>query len=277
METRFSVRPPAHPGRYAALLLLATLACSPAPATSSGFLIGAVIDRSGSNSEPTWGNALALAEQHMNAAMAAAGHPDQQFHIAISDSRNDPSTATALAIDLVRNQGAKALILGSSQDAVAVNQLNYDSDPDNDVQVPLQCSSCTSGSINNPTATSADPVQQMALRNSQKWMFRRTVRSARRGPGRSAARSIQSVSSSGTFPQALSAAGSGAAFHPPSIRRHGGTAARRHGGAAARRAGPDPPVRPQNLSRSACVLATLVAHAPTRPRTGSGGVSAPCD
>ena len=50
--------------------------------------------------------------------------------------------------------------------------LAYDSSPDNDLNVPIVCMACTSGSINSPTATSSDPVRQAALRNSNHWNFR---------------------------------------------------------------------------------------------------------
>lgn len=153
------------------LLLTAMVGCAPSEPVFSGFTIGAVIDRSGSNSEPSWSDAIALAEKQFNAALAAAGHSDVSFRVLIDDSRNDPATATALSMQLVA-QGAKALILDSSQNAQAVNSLHYDADPSNDPQVPLQCSGCTSSSINSPTAQNSDPVLQKALRNEQKWMFR---------------------------------------------------------------------------------------------------------
>ena len=114
----------------------------------------------------------------MNAALVAAGHTDISFQVVVSDSRNDPPTAVARSTALVRQQGAKALVLDTSQNTIAVNSLAYDSDPTNDLSVPTQCSSCTSGSINNPTATNADPVQQLALRNSQKWQFRNIMASS---------------------------------------------------------------------------------------------------
>lgn len=158
----------------AALLSSSLLAgCSDSTQQPQGkvLYIGAVIDRSGSNAEPSWGDALLLAERHMNEALQAAGH-DISFRVIVSDSRNDPPTAVARATQLVREQSAKALILDTSQNAVAINILHYDEDPNNDLKVPIQCSGCTSGSINNPTATNADPVQQLGFRNGQKWMFR---------------------------------------------------------------------------------------------------------
>lgn len=155
----------------AGLLLTAIVGCAPREPVFSGFTIGAVIDRSGSNAEPSWSDAIALAEKQFNTALVATGHSDVSFRVLIDDSRNDPETAIALSTKLVA-QGAKALIIDSSQNAQAVNALHYDADPSNDPRVPLQCSGCTSSSINNPAAQSSDPVLQKALRNEQKWMFR---------------------------------------------------------------------------------------------------------
>lgn len=157
---------------------LAGAGCSPPAADPGAFVIGAVIDRSGTNAEPSWGEALQLAERDMNDALAAAGHGEHTFRVVLSDSRNDPATTVERSLELVHQQGAKALILDTSQNAVAANALNYDGDASNDLAVPMQCSGCTSGSINNPAATNADPLQQLAFRNSQKWLFR-TVMSTR--------------------------------------------------------------------------------------------------
>lgn len=167
-------RPGAARARGGAALFGAALlgACAPTAATSDALVIGAVVDRSGSNAEPSWGDAIALAERQVNDALKAAGHAELSFHVALSDSRNDPATAVERAVHLVRDQGAKALILDTSQNAVAINVLHYDADPGNDLRVPIQCSGCTSGSINNPTAVNMDPVQQAASRNGQKWLFR---------------------------------------------------------------------------------------------------------
>jgi hypothetical protein len=166
-----SARPLLIAGALGAALLAGCSETSQQP-QGNVITIGAVIDRSGNNAEPSWGDALLLAERQMNEALLAAGHDKVRFHVSLSDSRNDPVTAVARASQLVREQGARALIMDTSQNAVAVNVLHYDADPNNDLRVPIQCSGCTAGSINNPTAMNADPVQQAASRNGQKWMFR---------------------------------------------------------------------------------------------------------
>lgn len=162
----------------AALLLTLALGCAPPTPSGKVLLLGAVIDHSGSNAEPSWGDAVLLAQHQMNEALVAAGHSDWSFKIIVNDSRNDPPTALSHAVELVKNQHVKALVLDNSQNVNAINALNYGPDSSTALNVPLQCTSCTSNAINNPTATNADPVQQLALRNGQRWVFR-TVMSSR--------------------------------------------------------------------------------------------------
>lgn len=136
-------------------------------------LLGAVIDRTGNNSEPSWGDAIALAERHMNAALRRAGLGDEiEFEIDIEDSQNTPAVAVARASELVFERGAKGLLADSSQNSIALNKTHYDFDSTNDLNVPIQCSGCTAGSINNPNATHANPIEQLTLRNSERWLFR---------------------------------------------------------------------------------------------------------
>ncbi|HEY3452909.1 MAG TPA: ABC transporter substrate-binding protein [Myxococcales bacterium] len=153
-------------------LLLALSACAPAPQPAGkSIAIGVVIDRTGNNSEPSWVDAIRLARRHANLGLRQAG-VDLQFDLLISDSGNEPAVALPRAVELVREKGARALILDTTQNDVAVNRLNYDDDPGNDLGVPLQCGSCTPGSMNNPAATDPDPISQLALRNSLGWNFR---------------------------------------------------------------------------------------------------------
>ncbi len=152
----------------ALLAALATLAaCGGTPPPSKLITFGAVIDRTGNNSEPSWAQAIRLAEAHANAALAQdARFNGYAFRILIGDSANEPKVALRRAADLVKNQGAKGLILDSSQNDIAINRTNYDIDTANDLAVPLQCSECTAITINDPTST--DP----ALQNRDKWNFR---------------------------------------------------------------------------------------------------------
>lgn len=159
--------------RSAALFAIALAACAPPPATSGKALpIGVVIDRTGNNSEPSWVDAIRLARRHANLGLRQTALKDLQFDLLITDSGNEPAVALPRAVDLVRNKGARALILDTTQNDVAVNRLNYDDDPGNDLEVPLQCGSCTPGSMNNPAAADPDPLSQLALRNSLGWNFR---------------------------------------------------------------------------------------------------------
>lgn len=157
----------------AASLAALLVACGPKAPPPPTILLGAVIDRTGSNSDPSWEEAIVLAEKHANAGLKQANYKGGlQFHIAIGDSANDPATSVQQATGFVQTQGAKAVISDSSINDIALNMTAYDADPGNDLNVPIQCTGCTSGSINNPTATDADPVKQAALRNSLKWNSR---------------------------------------------------------------------------------------------------------
>jgi ABC-type branched-subunit amino acid transport system substrate-binding protein len=138
-------------------------------------VIGAVIDRSGSQAWPGWIEAIRLAESHANQALAEAKYKGLQFKVVITDSENDPAVALPRAVQLATRQGAKALITDSSQNDVAINRTFYDADPSNDLGVPIQCAACTSGSINNPSSKDADAATQAGLRNEGRWNFRATM------------------------------------------------------------------------------------------------------
>ncbi|MBK7863908.1 MAG: ABC transporter substrate-binding protein [Archangiaceae bacterium] len=147
-------------------------ACSGTPDNTRALNIGALIDRTGNNSEPSWVQALKLAEQHLNAAIAKdEKFKAYSFHMVLSDSINEPRIALRHASELVRDKQVKAIIVDSSQDDVALNQTFYDVDTANDLGVPLQCAECTSSAVNNPAST--DP----AMSNRDKWNFRATTSS----------------------------------------------------------------------------------------------------
>ncbi|MBI3182958.1 MAG: ABC transporter substrate-binding protein [Myxococcales bacterium] len=154
-----------------AALILAACEEEEAP-TQVGVPIGVVIDRSGNNSEPTWLDAIKLARRHVNLGLRKAGFTRLQLAVLVTDSGNEPSVALPRAQELVRAKGARALILDTSQNDIAVHRTYYDADPGNDLGVPLLCGSCTTGTMNNPAATDPDPVTQAALRNGGGWNFR---------------------------------------------------------------------------------------------------------
>jgi ABC-type branched-subunit amino acid transport system substrate-binding protein len=155
-----------------AIALLGLTCAPPPPGPEDAVVIGVVIDRTGNNSEPSWVDAIKMARRHANLGLKKAGRERLQFAVNIADSGNEPAVAVPRAVDLVRNKGARALILDTSQNDIALNRTYYDEDLSNDLDVPLQCGSCTGGTINNPTATDPDPITQLALRNGKGWNFR---------------------------------------------------------------------------------------------------------
>ena len=142
--------------------------------------IGAVIDQTGSAGPPSWSNAAQLAVTQMNAALANA-HSAIRFNLALADSTNQPAIAAQRASDLVRIQGAKGLVVDTSQDDVAVLKLQYDLDPANHLNVPIVGLVATSPAINNPNTTNPDPVTQAAYRDAEHWNFRTSMSSAAQG------------------------------------------------------------------------------------------------
>jgi branched-chain amino acid transport system substrate-binding protein len=154
--------------------LFAAFACKSDPKPTV-IRLGQDIDRTGSIATPSWSDSIRVAVGTMNQALKQAGHGNVRFEMLEANSGNSPDQARASALDLVKKQGAKAIITDSSQDDIAVNLLAYDSDPVNDLKVPVVCMACTSTTINNPVAIDADPAKQAALRNEKHWNFRTTL------------------------------------------------------------------------------------------------------
>ena len=149
----------------------------PTPQVKKNYVVvGAILDRTGINSELSWADAVSLAANDVNVALDEAGYKDMAIRIPIRDSAGLAAAAvteaTKLVTEGVQEGKAKALLLATSDEDLAVHKLYYDSDPANDLAVPLMCGSCTSSSLNSPTATSTDPVTQAAWRNQQQWNFR---------------------------------------------------------------------------------------------------------
>jgi ABC-type branched-subunit amino acid transport system substrate-binding protein len=155
------------------VLVVLTQGCgTSAPQALGTVSLGAVIDMTGNNSEPSWADAIRLAERNANAGLKKSGLlPELRFKINFADSVNEPSIAVTRSAELVA-EGAKALITDTSQVDVEIHKTFYDADPSNDLNVPIECGSCTSGTINNPAAVNANPVDQLALRNPSRWNFR---------------------------------------------------------------------------------------------------------
>lgn len=155
-----------------ALLGAASAGCGSDEWSGPTLALASVLDSSGNLATPNWTVVAQLAVSDANIALKNAGRPFR-FKLLSADSTNTPTTAIARALDLVQNGGAKAILTDSSQDDIAINQTFYDSDPNNDPNVPIVCMACTSPAINNPAA--ANPLSaanQAALRNSLGWNFR---------------------------------------------------------------------------------------------------------
>ncbi len=154
------------------LISVLLVGCAPAATDTKKYItVGAILDRTGINSELSWGDAVALAQSHVNRALDEAGYKNLAFKIPVRDSAGLADSAIAESTKVVA-EGAKALILATSDEDLAVHKLYYDADVANDLNVPIICASCTSSSINLPTATSTDVAQQGAWRNSNKWNAR---------------------------------------------------------------------------------------------------------
>jgi len=161
-----------------AVALVLCAACKPEGAKTVTVNIGQVIDRTGSIATPSWADSIRLAVGTANQAMKQAGRTDLRFALVDANSGNAPDMARAGAIQVVKSQGAKAVITDSSQDDIGINMLAYDADPAHALEVPVVCMACTSPNINNPSANDGDPVKQAALRNSKGWNFRTTMSDA---------------------------------------------------------------------------------------------------
>jgi hypothetical protein len=137
-------------------------------------LMGATFSRTGVSAVTTWGDAFRLAAGDASDGLREAGFPTGaklSFDTMISDTRNDVAITVAGATELVKQQGAKLIINGTSSDTVALSRLAYDDDPTNDIDVPIVCVACSSPALHNPEATHADPFTQAANRNSEGWAF----------------------------------------------------------------------------------------------------------
>jgi len=106
-------------------LLICAAACKPgADATSapkgSVIVLGQLIDRTGSIATPSWAESIRLAVTHANQALKQSGK-SVRFEVAEANSGNAPDMARAGALQLVKQQNAKAIITDSSQDDIGVN------------------------------------------------------------------------------------------------------------------------------------------------------------
>ena len=140
-------------------------------------ILGAVIDQTGNNSELSWLQAVKLAVDQANAALALHSDLDLQFTINAQNSENDvnggPQSRAILRIEDVVNSGAKSSVIDTTQIAEEANKPEYG------FGIPLQCGSCTGGSLLNATVSVPDdPQLQAARRNVDRWLSRTTSSTA---------------------------------------------------------------------------------------------------
>lgn len=134
--------------------------------------VGAVIDRTGQNSDPNFDQSIQLAELHANEGLKMASNNALVFKINFHDTISELTKAVDGAKALVADPGVKTIVTDASGTDVELNKLQYDADMANDLNVPIFCAGCPSNAINNPTAADADMVAQLAKRNGQGWNFR---------------------------------------------------------------------------------------------------------
>ncbi len=159
------------------MALALTCACGGKPKTTL-VMMGLDLDLTGATASVTAPNAATLAIDDLNSALSAStAFKDFQFTSQLLDSTNTPATAVSNAQAFVR-QGAIAVITDSSQDDTAIVRLFYDGTATDALNVPILCTLCTSGAINNPKATDSDPVTQLALRDASAWNFRLLMNSS---------------------------------------------------------------------------------------------------
>jgi hypothetical protein len=163
----------------AGLLLLACLPGFACEVTGGGEppSIGVLIDHSGSIARPAWRDAALLALDHTNAGLARVpAWTGLRFSLRFADSANAPALAVERARALVA-EGVKVLVADTSDVAAALNATNYDSDPSNDLAVPIICMGCTSPQLNNPFVGDPDAARQAALRDRDRWLWRTSAHS----------------------------------------------------------------------------------------------------
>ena len=134
--------------------------------------MGATISRTGVSAVATWGNAFDLAAADLNDGLKKAKYPfTVNFADFIEDTMNMSSVTTAKALEMVQNHNIKMVLDGTSGDSLALNAMMYDTDTTNDINIPVVCVACSSTNHHNPNAVDANPANQAAYRNIDKWHF----------------------------------------------------------------------------------------------------------
>lgn len=160
---------------FSCLPLLAALGCSSEEGEDGvSIKMAGTFSKTGVSAVSTWSDAFRLAADDATEGLSQAGYPTGKrlnFQIMVADTKNDTAITVARATEMVREQGAKFIINGTSSDTVALGKLAYDDDPSNDLDVPILCVACSSPGLHNPEAINADAAVQGANRNTEKWIF----------------------------------------------------------------------------------------------------------
>jgi ABC-type branched-subunit amino acid transport system substrate-binding protein len=154
-----------------ALALLPTTADRAAAADRTIIRIGAVVDQTGGSTSPLFRAAVELAGKQMNEALDRSASTTR-FEIVYGDSKSNPPFAQSEALRLINQDQVSAIVADSSGVAVAINRLNYDANTPARHKVPVTCFQCSSGFINDPDVTEADPQVQAAERDLDNWLYR---------------------------------------------------------------------------------------------------------
>jgi hypothetical protein len=134
--------------------------------------MGATISRTGVSAVATWVDSFDLAAADLNGGIKKAGYPFAvNFVDYIEDTMNMSSVTVARALDMVHTKNIKMVLDGTSGDSLALNALMYDTDTTNDINIPVVCVACSSTNHHNPNAVDANPANQAAYRNQDKWHF----------------------------------------------------------------------------------------------------------
>ena len=140
-------------------------------------VLGAVVDQTGTQAESSWIQAIQMAISQMNEALGAEGEDAFRFRLRVQDSENLVAKGVDRALFLVREEQARVIITDTTQVVEGVLSTFYDDDASNDLNVPVQCSSCTSGNLLNPNYVDASGnlLLQDVRRNTGRWMSRTTM------------------------------------------------------------------------------------------------------
>jgi len=134
-------------------------------------VLGAVMDQASASAYYSWPSSAKLAIDQINDGLSMAGTP-LRIRLDLNDTAQDASVATMKSLEVVRSRGARALMVDTSRNAIAVTKMMYDADPANDLNVPVVCVTCTAPNLNDPMAVGTDDIDTATLRDANGWSFR---------------------------------------------------------------------------------------------------------